>query len=81
MKNFSFKKNDRLFMPQVLNQEQLKKVLGGTGSGSNPTWVANCPGKGTVTCYGNSSGGGCSATDNKGCTGTDSLGSKYTQNC
>jgi len=63
---------------EILTKDQLKKVLGGDGSGRQ-SCTASCPGGGSVICYGN--GQGCSAPDNNGCVGHDSNGQVYGVRC
>lgn len=69
---------------EVLTREQLKKIMGGTGSGSAGVgWTAKCEAKcknSTITCYGYNHIG-CAAVDNSGCSGNDANGNSYYLTC
>jgi hypothetical protein len=74
---------------EVLSRDQLKNVLGGSGSGGSggsggnnlPSCTASCSGGTSVTCYGHPGGSGCSATDNLGCVGHDNFNTQYFIKC
>jgi len=75
MKKLNLKASD-LNQGEVLSRSQLRRILGGDGSGSGSDTVyvtvqctASCSGGGEVACSGLIPGYGCSATDNQGCTG------------